>query len=54
MGNMLGLNTESIREELDLLERIAVDIKSLADCATEIETTNMVLRGLSSFKEIMK
>ena len=51
LDNILSLDRENSMEDLKLLEHTAIAIRDSADCAIGSEAANMVLRGLSGFRE---
>lgn len=51
LDNILSLDRENSMAELKLLEHTALAIRDSADCAIGSEAANMVLRGLSGFRE---
>lgn len=51
LEKVLDLNTENSMEDLELIEDTALAIRDSADCAIGTEAANMVLRGLSGFRE---
>lgn len=51
MEDILDLSVNTSMETLALLEKTALAIRDSADCAIGTEAANMVLRGLSGFRE---
>ncbi|MDE8734733.1 NAD(P)-binding protein [Eubacteriales bacterium DFI.9.88] len=51
IDDLLDLSEETSLDTLDLIENTAVAIRDSADCAIGTEAANMVLRGLSGFRD---